>query len=146
MQRQDDKGQPGSRRQGQQNDDRPQQDRDLQRDKQSDRGQQRQQGGDAGRQAEAPGRSQQQNNQNVYGEGNYAASRQYNEATRDFVQSGRVEQAARDAAPHSDAEALQMQAAEAEGKRHAKGEDPALGRKQSGLPPDESTAPKPGKE
>jgi len=139
MQRQDDKGQPGSRQQGQQK-----QDRDLQRDKQSDRGQQ---GGDPARQAEAPrGSQQQQNNQNVYGEGNYAASRQYNEATRDFVQSGRVEQAARDAAPHSDAEALQMQAAEAEGKRHAKGEDPALRRKQSGLPPDESTAPKPGKE
>jgi hypothetical protein len=144
MQRQDDKGQSGSRQQGQQNDSRPQQDRDPQRDKQSDRGQQ--QGGDPGRQTAAPRGSQQQDNQNVYGEGNYAASRQYNEATRDFVQSGRVEQAARDAAPHSDAEALQMQAAEAEGKRHAKGEDPALRRKQSGLPPDEPTAPKPGKE
>jgi hypothetical protein len=144
MQRQDDKGQSGSRQQGQQNDSRPQQDRDPQRDKQSDRGQQ--QGGDPGGQTAAPRGSQQQDNQNVYGEGNYAASRQYNEATRDFVQSGRVEQAARDAAPHSDAEALQMQAAEAEGKRHAKGEDPALRRKQSGLPPDEPTAPKPGKE
>jgi hypothetical protein len=39
-----------------------------------------------------------------------------------------------------------MQAAEAEGKRHAKGEDPALHRKQSDVGPDASRAPKPGEE
>lgn len=83
---------------------------------------------------------------NVHGEGNYAASRQYNDATREFAQSGRVDEAARNAAPRSDAEAKDMQAAEAEGKRHAKGEDPALGRKRSGLTPDASRAPKPGEE
>ena len=66
---------------------------------------------------------------NVHGEGNYEASRKYNEATKKFVESGRVEQAARDAAPASDADALQMTAAEAEGKRHAREEDPALSRK-----------------
>ena len=54
--------------------------------------------------------------------------------------------AARKAAPQSDAEALQMQAAEAEGKRHAKGEDPALHRKSSKLSPDTTRAPKPGEE
>ena len=84
--------------------------------------------------------------QSVYGEGNYAASKQYNDATRDFVKSGRVDKAARDAAPQSDADALQMQAAEAEGKRHAKGEDPALNRKQSNVGPDATRAPKPGEE
>ncbi|HSC98143.1 MAG TPA: hypothetical protein VLI21_04515 [Casimicrobiaceae bacterium] len=141
MQRQDDKGQQGSRQQGQQNDSRPQQDRDLQRNKQSDRGPAPQ---DGGRDRQNSG-SPQQNSQNVYGEGNYAASRQYNDATREFAQSGRVEQAARDAAPQSDADALQMQAAEDEGKRHAKGEDPALSKRGS-LPPDQPNAPKPGKD
>ncbi len=141
MQRQDDKGQLGSRQQGQQNDNRPQQDRDLQRSKQSDRGGAPQ---DGGRDRQNSG-SPQQDSQNVYGEGNYAASRQYNDATREFVESGRVEQAARDAAPQSDADALQMQAAEDEGKRHAKGEDPALSKRGS-LPPDQPNAPKPGKD
>ena len=35
----------------------------------------------------------------VQGEGDYDAARNYDEATRDFVKSGKVEQAARDAAP-----------------------------------------------
>ena len=100
-----------------------------------------------------PGRSQgagtdagQQTQKNVHGEGNYAASKQYNDATRDFVKSGRVEKAAHDAAPTSDADARQMQAAEAEGKRHAKGEDPALNRKRENLAPDSARSPKPGGE
>jgi len=69
---------------------------------------------------------------NVHGEGNYAASRRYNDATRKFVQAGKVDKAARDAAPDSDADALQMAAAEAEGKRRSKEEDPLLTRK---MPP-----------
>jgi hypothetical protein len=137
MQKHDKDGQQGQRQQSQQNDRRPQQDRDLQRNKQSDRG------GQAGGSGQSEG---QQSQQNVHGEGNYAASRQYNDATREFAQSGRVDQAARNAAPRSDAEAKDMQAAEAEGKRHAKGEDPALGRKRSELAPDASRAPKPGEE
>jgi hypothetical protein len=36
---------------------------------------------------------------NVYGEGNYEASRKYEEATRKFIESGRVDEAARAAAP-----------------------------------------------
>ena len=63
-----------------------------------------------------------------YGEGNYKASRKYNEATKKFVESGRVEEAARDAQPDSESEALQMANAEAEGRRRAKEEDPALRR------------------
>jgi hypothetical protein len=88
----------------------------------------------------------QQAQKNVHGEGNYAASKQYNDATRDFVESGRVAKAAKDAAPTSDADALQMQAAEDEGKRHAKGEDPALNRKSNNLAPDATRTPKPGGE
>ena len=65
-----------------------------------------------------------------YGEGNYKASRQYNDATKKFVESGRVDEAARNAAPKSDAEAKDMRDAEAEGKQHAKEEDPALHRGQ----------------
>lgn len=45
---------------------------------------------------------------NVHGEGNYEASRQYNEATKRFVESGRVEEAARQAAPRDAEEAARM--------------------------------------
>jgi hypothetical protein len=61
-----------------------------------------------------------------HGEGSYAGTRQYDKAVKDFAESGRVEEAARAAAPRTGAEARKMEAAEAEGKRHAKGEDPAL--------------------
>jgi len=67
--------------------------------------------------------------QQVQGEGNYEASRTYNEATKRFVESGKVDKAAHDAAPTTDAEALQLAAAEAEGKSRAKEEDPMLTRK-----------------
>jgi hypothetical protein len=63
---------------------------------------------------------------NEHGEGNYKASRQYNDATKKFVESGRVEQAAQDAQPESEVEALEMANAVAEGRRRAKEEDPAL--------------------
>jgi hypothetical protein len=49
---------------------------------------------------------------NVHGEGNYEATRQYNEATKKFIESGKVEQAARDAAPRDASEAAQMKQAE----------------------------------
>ena len=65
-----------------------------------------------------------------YGEGNYKASRKYNEATKKFVESGRVDEAAKDAAPESESEAMDMANAEAEGRRRAKEEDPALRRKR----------------
>jgi hypothetical protein len=81
----------------------------------------------------------------VHGEGNYAATRQYNERTKQFMASGGVEPAARAAAPKSDAEVREMKAAEAEGKRHAKGEDPALNRRSKTSPESPST-PRPGRE
>lgn len=62
----------------------------------------------------------------IQGEGNYDATRRYDKAATDFVQSGKVDQAARDARPKSEAEAEAMKKAEQEGKSHAKGEDPAL--------------------
>ena len=67
----------------------------------------------------------------VEGEGSYSGARQYDEATRRFVKKGKVEQAARDAAPASAEEAEEMEAAEEEGRRHASEEDPAL---QGGQP------------
>lgn len=66
----------------------------------------------------------------VEGEGSYTGSKDYNERTKKFVQSGKVDQAARDAEPKSEEEKHQMQKAERMGKDRAKGEDPALTKKQ----------------
>ncbi len=57
----------------------------------------------------------------IQGEGNYEAAREFNEAERKFVASGKVEAAARAAAPSTEAERQAMLAAEEEGKRRAKG-------------------------
>lgn len=62
----------------------------------------------------------------VEGEGSYKGSKDYNERTKKFVDSGKVDQAARDAEPKSTEEAHQMEKAERIGKGRAKGEDPAL--------------------
>lgn len=62
----------------------------------------------------------------VQGEGDYEAGRRYDKASRDFAESGKVEPAARDAAPDNAGEAEEMKRAEDEGKSHAKGEDPLL--------------------
>ena len=62
----------------------------------------------------------------VKGEGSYSGTKDYNERTKDFVDSGKVDEAARSAKPQSEEEAHQMQKAERIGKQHAKGEDPAL--------------------
>jgi hypothetical protein len=60
------------------------------------------------------------NKDNVHGEGNYQATRDYNERTRKFMKTHDVEQVARDAAPHSEAEARDMAQAEAAGKARAR--------------------------
>ncbi|HLU77733.1 MAG TPA: hypothetical protein VKZ48_07515 [Burkholderiales bacterium] len=62
----------------------------------------------------------------IQGEGDYTAAKHYNERTKQFVQSGKVEQAADEAAPQSQQEAQEMREAERAGKRRCKGEDPAL--------------------
>jgi len=56
----------------------------------------------------------------VQGEGNYTAAREFNEAERRFVASGKVPAAARAAAPTTEAERQAMLAAEKEGQRRAK--------------------------
>jgi hypothetical protein len=58
----------------------------------------------------------------VQGEGDYEAGRRYDKAAREFAHSGKVEPAARDAAPDSAAAAEQMQQAEEIGQSHSKGE------------------------
>ena len=62
----------------------------------------------------------------VEGEGSYTAGKDYNERTKKFVDSGKVDEAARDAEPRSEEEKQAMQKAERIGKQHAKDEDPAL--------------------
>ena len=62
----------------------------------------------------------------VEGEGSYSGTKDYNERQRKFMESGKVDDAARNAQPKSEAEKHEMQEAERIGKEHAKGEDPAL--------------------
>lgn len=64
----------------------------------------------------------------VQGEGDYNAARRYNKASKEFVDSGAVPDAARDAAPHSQVEAQELEDAEQVGLDHAKGEDPQVKR------------------
>ena len=55
-----------------------------------------------------------------HGEGNYKASKDYNDATKKFVDSGKVDAAAEKAKPKDQQEAREMQDAEEKGKSHAK--------------------------
>jgi hypothetical protein len=71
--------------------------------------------------AGAPGRKDQ-----VEGEGSYTGTKDYNQRTKKFIESGKVEDAARKASPQSEEDARAMQKAERVGKQRAKGEDPAL--------------------
>jgi hypothetical protein len=64
------------------------------------------------------------------GEGDYEAARRYRKRTDEYVENNDIEKAAVRAAPETAAEAEDMKAAEAAGKKRAKGEDPAL-RRQS---------------
>ncbi|MBA2690699.1 MAG: hypothetical protein H0U63_07845 [Burkholderiales bacterium] len=72
------------------------------------------------------------NTSKVKGEGNYDAAEEYNEAQQEFVKSGKVEKAKREAEPKSDAEAKELEEAEDVGRSHAKEEDPAVQRKSEG--------------
>jgi len=57
-----------------------------------------------------------------YGEGNYAATRQYNEGLKKHLETADTEQEARDAAPRSQAEAQDMEQAERKGRSRARGD------------------------
>ena len=63
------------------------------------------------------------------GEGNKTAAREYNEAQRRFVRSGKVEEKAREAEKALDTERRELDRAEAVGKRHKVAEDPEITRK-----------------
>ncbi len=71
--------------------------------------------------------AEQQKNQ---GEGNQTAARTYNRDQKRSVESGKVEQAARDAEKSLDntEQARHLKQAERVGKSHSHGEDPALKR------------------
>jgi hypothetical protein len=67
-----------------------------------------------------------EDNPEMQGEGNRTAARHYNEATKRFVEQGKVGPAAEAARPDSPEQQREMERAEQEGKSHAKEEDPAL--------------------
>ena len=69
--------------------------------------------------------------QKIQGEGDYEATRRYRKRTEEFLSNNDVEQKAADAAPTTGKEAEDLKAAEAAGKRRAKGEDPALRRRSA---------------
>jgi hypothetical protein len=73
-----------------------------------------------------------------HGEGNYKASREFNKAQSDFVGSGKAEAAAGKAAPKSEQEARDLEAAEREARSRGKGEDPALTRPSPAKPPSDN--------
>ena len=57
-----------------------------------------------------------------YGEGNYKATRQYNEGMKEHVQNHDIEREARDAAPRTAAEEKEMKEAERLGRSKSRGE------------------------
>jgi hypothetical protein len=67
----------------------------------------------------------------IHGEGNYKASKEFDDAEKAFVQSGKVEEAARNAAPKSQAEEEELNLAEQAARARSKGEDPAVRRRPS---------------
>ncbi|MEQ8660005.1 MAG: hypothetical protein RLW62_04250 [Gammaproteobacteria bacterium] len=58
------------------------------------------------------------------GEGNREAAREYNEAQREFVREGKVEEQATDRREMSEAERREAEQAEAAGKARAREKDP----------------------
>ena len=78
--------------------------------------------------------------QKVEGEGSYRGTKDYNERTRKFIDSGKVEAAAHNAEPKSSEEKHAMQKAERIGRSRAKEEDPAL--RNPGKVPDDPNFPR----
>jgi hypothetical protein len=65
------------------------------------------------------------------GEGDYDAARRHRKRVNEYLENNDVEKAAVRAAPETAAEAEDMEAAEAAGKERAKGEDPAIRRREA---------------
>lgn len=57
-----------------------------------------------------------------YGEGNYKATRQYNEGLKEHVENHDIEREARDAAPRNASEEKEMEEAERIGRSKSRGE------------------------
>lgn len=64
----------------------------------------------------------------IQGEGDYESAKQYREETENFVESGKVDEAARKAGQVTDKERAEMKRSEKEGKRHAHEKDPNVSR------------------
>lgn len=62
------------------------------------------------------------------GEGNHEADRRYREAATEFARSGKVEEAAAQAAPKDEEEAKELETAKAKGRHPAAEEDPEVTR------------------
>lgn len=60
-------------------------------------------------------------NDQVEGEGSYKGTKDYNQRTKKFIDSGKVEKGAHDAEPRSPEEQQEMDRAERIGKKPAKG-------------------------
>ncbi|HZZ92769.1 MAG TPA: hypothetical protein VFE23_09405 [Usitatibacter sp.] len=111
----DDDRKPGQQQQGQQG----QSQQGQQKQGQQKQGQQKQGQQKQGQQNQ--GQQQQQGGaQGQYGEGNYKATRDYNEGLKDHVQHHDIEKEARDAAPRSEEEQREMERAEQVGKSRSK--------------------------
>ncbi|MBC8025269.1 MAG: hypothetical protein H7Y89_04720 [Steroidobacteraceae bacterium] len=67
----------------------------------------------------------------VQGEGDKEADRRYRKRTQEYLEKNDVNKAANQAAPQTKAEAEDLKAAEAAGKKRAKGEDPAIRRRSA---------------
>ena len=63
-----------------------------------------------------------QNNKAMQGEGNYTAAKEYDDATTNFVKSGKVGQAVKEAKPKNAQEQKEMLEAETKGRARAKPE------------------------
>ena len=68
----------------------------------------------------APETGPESNDPALQGEGNYTAARRHRESVENFVDSGKVEEAARDAAPQDAGEQREMKQAEEAGRSRAK--------------------------
>jgi len=75
--------------------------------------------------------ARQEKGSKVQGEGDYEAARRFRKRTQTYLENNDVEKAAVRAAPRSRKEAEELAAAEAAGKKRAKGEDPALRRRSA---------------
>lgn len=67
----------------------------------------------------------------IQGEGDYEAARRHRKRVNEYLENNDVEKAAVRAEPETAEEAEDMEAAEAAGKERAKGEDPALHRREA---------------